>query len=309
MTTGSLLLLLLTSGALLNIASTFESLDLYEDETEDVPREFEPLDRWTALRRYLARNRENRRDAEDEFENWQGRWMPDRPGQPTPPPKVFGKDTHDLHGVPMGQPSDQCDDAKTNLTMDWDYSPVNYTCFDSKIVPDRNLSPKLYCEMIPKSYVALHKCMNEKLEYDDDIPLFGTHRPLWPAYGEYKFLPKQRWLHSLEHGAIVMLYHPCANPLEVKRLKSLLTRCLRRHIITPYNLLSEEQPLALLSWGCRLTMSHVNPVIVSKFIQEYALRGPESIPEDGDFKEYLQLPARTVSDKLDSVLCPQNLEF
>lgn len=30
-------------------------------------------------------------------------------------------------------------------------------------------------------------------------PFFsGTHRALWPIYGEYKFLPKQRWLHSME---------------------------------------------------------------------------------------------------------------
>lgn len=38
-----------------------------------------------------------------------------------------------------------------------------------------------------------------------------------------------------------MLYHPCANPLEVKRLKSLIKGCLRRHIITPYNLLEEDR--------------------------------------------------------------------
>jgi len=26
----------------------------------------------------------------------------------------------------------------------------------------------------------------------------GSHRPAWARYGEYKFLPKQRWLHNLE---------------------------------------------------------------------------------------------------------------
>lgn len=26
------------------------------------------------------------------------------------------------------------------------------------------------------------------------------HRPLWPVYGEYLFVPPQRWLHSVEHG-------------------------------------------------------------------------------------------------------------
>lgn len=32
-----------------------------------------------------------------------------------------------------------------------------------------------------------------------------------------------------------MLYHPCANPLEVTRLKNLLRSCLWRHVITPCN--------------------------------------------------------------------------
>jgi len=26
----------------------------------------------------------------------------------------------------------------------------------------------------------------------------GTHRPLWAQYGEYKFVPRQRWVHNLE---------------------------------------------------------------------------------------------------------------
>lgn len=69
----------------------------------------------------------------------------------------------------------------------------------------------------------------------------GTHRPLWPKYGEYGFVPKQRWLHSLEHGAIVMLYHPCANKNEVQLLRKIVKGCLYRHIITPYNLLPQER--------------------------------------------------------------------
>lgn len=69
----------------------------------------------------------------------------------------------------------------------------------------------------------------------------GTHRPLWAKYGSYKFLPKQRWIHNLEHGAVVMLYHPCANRLEVNILRNLVEKCLYRHVITPYNLLTPER--------------------------------------------------------------------
>ncbi|XP_076244050.1 uncharacterized protein LOC143185172 [Calliopsis andreniformis] len=269
------------------------------------------LDKLRLLRDYVYRNGENRRNINDEFENWRGRWLPERPDDPIPPPKVFPKDSdavvhglETLHGVPMGQPSVDCDDAKTNLTMDWDGSPIDYTCYGKKLVPDKETIPIQYCERIPKNYVAIHKCMHERIDYDDNIPLYGAHRPLWPIYGEYKFLPKQRWLHSLEHGAIVVLYHPCANPLEVKRLKNLVSSCLRRHVITPYNLLNEDRPLALVSWGCRYTMSYVNPHLATAFIREHALRGPEGIPRDGDFNEGLLHQAETVSDLEDTKLCP-----
>lgn len=69
----------------------------------------------------------------------------------------------------------------------------------------------------------------------------GTHRPLWPKYGEYKYVPKQRWLHNLEHGAIVMLYHPCADEREIAKLKRIIQKCLFRHIITPYNGLTTDR--------------------------------------------------------------------
>lgn len=45
------------------------------------------------------------------------------------------------------------------------------------------------------------------------------HRPLWARYGEYEYCPVQRWLHNVEHGAIVGLYHPCADPEEVLLLR------------------------------------------------------------------------------------------
>jgi len=40
-------------------------------------------------------------------------------------------------------------------------------------------------------------------------PSTGRHRERWPKFGEYEFLPEQRWLHSAEHGAMVFLYNPC----------------------------------------------------------------------------------------------------
>ncbi|KOC62584.1 hypothetical protein WH47_04245 [Habropoda laboriosa] len=297
------------------VATNVANDDFHGDNYIEEDLQNVDFDRLRLLRKYAydTQNGENRRNVnDDELENWKGRWMPDRPNDPIPPPKIFPKKeqtsdfqaSQSMHGVPMGYISVHCDDAKTNLTVDWDGNPSSYTCYDKRIVPDRNTVANMYCERIPKYYVAMHKCMYEEIQYDDDIPVFGSHRPLWPVYGEYKFLPKQRWLHSLEHGAIVMLYHPCANPLEVRRMKNLLTGCLRRHVITPYDLLDEHRPLALVSWGCRLTMSYVNPELVIGFVREHALRGPEEIARDGAFVEGLLRQAKTVSDLEDTILCP-----
>ncbi|XP_006621423.1 uncharacterized protein LOC102680815 [Apis dorsata] len=288
--------------------------EFLDDDYEEDPRNFD-LNRVDSFREYVfGRDGENRRNIiNDELEDWPGRWMPDRPNDPTPPPKIFPKisqtTVQSLHGIPMGYSSQNCDDAKSNLTMDWDGNPIVHTCYDKRIVPNRSTTAIMYCVLMPKYYVAMHKCMYEKIEYDEVVPVYGTHRPLWPVYGEYKFLPKQRWLHSLEHGAIVALYHPCANPMQVRRLKSLLAGCLRRHVISPYNLLDESHPLVLISWGCRLSMSYVNPELVIEFIREHARRGPEEISKDGDFVEGLLHRAEIVSDIDDTILCPNAHTF
>lgn len=64
------------------------------------------------------------------------------------------------------------------------------------------------------------------------------------------------------------------------------------------------QPLALLTWGCRLTMSYVNPTIVKHFVRVKALRGPERLSNDGYFQDQLLSKAELVFDKDDSILCP-----
>lgn len=86
--------------------------------TKDENRRFNLLDLYQT---YLKNNKGNRRDIGDEFENWSGRWMPDRLGDPTPPPKVYpySKQSNDEsmveHHQNMGQISSDCDDAKVDI--------------------------------------------------------------------------------------------------------------------------------------------------------------------------------------------------
>ncbi|XP_044270695.1 uncharacterized protein LOC123015176 [Tribolium madens] len=243
-------------------------------------------------------------------DDWHGGWFPYAPDVGTDPNPVFTirKNMYDpKHGVVMGVKDPHCDDAKTNLEIDWDYNPVNHSCFifnRRQFFESRSdIHPVHSQDYIPKSYSAPHKCMSESINYNVIVPTFGTHRPLWAKYGEYKFLPRQRWVHNLEHGAVVMLYHPCADKNEVNFLRKLVKKCLYRHVITPYNLLSAQRPLALVTWGHRLEMSKVAPKIVVDFIRKHALKGPEHTARDGQYDLMLEEHSEVVSDLKDQELC------
>ncbi|XP_074028435.1 uncharacterized protein isoform X2 [Leptinotarsa decemlineata] len=240
-------------------------------------------------------------------EYWAGRWFPHSASETDQNPLVLSKKSHSHdHGIIMGKEDSSCDDAKTNLAIDWFMNKANFTCLDDKklFLPQSIVHPIHTVEHIPAAYSAAHKCMNESIEYTESIPTFGTHRPLWAVYGEYTFVPKQRWIHNLEHGAVVMLYHPCANKNQVKLLKSIVKSCLYKHVITPHSELSYDRPLALVTWGHRLEMSKVSTSVAVEFIKKYALNGPEKTTKDGQYSWMLEERSKIVSDLDDTNLCP-----
>lgn len=73
-----------------------------------------------------SHNKENRRNIDNDLENWTGRWMPDRPDDATPPPKILPNNkrlyeyesiTEYPHDMYMGHVSPECDDARVNITF------------------------------------------------------------------------------------------------------------------------------------------------------------------------------------------------
>ena len=54
-------------------------------------------------------------------------------------------------------------------------------------------------------------------------------------------MPRERWLHNIEHGAVVMLYDPCVLDSEVNKLRKIVRSCIKKHVITPTTFLSRER--------------------------------------------------------------------
>jgi len=159
-----------------------------------------------------------------------------------------------------------------------------------------------------------HRCMEKAIAYKKNvIPVAGTHRPVWPVYGEYKFVPPQRWIHNLEHGGLVFLYHPCADQKLVEEMRRLVTGCLRRHVITPSRRLRPQRPFALVTWGCYLNFGKFEEAGIVDWIRNNAIRkeGLQAAPEfkvwkDGDYDHLLKEKAKSVTDEQDSDICPQS---
>lgn len=131
----------------------------------------------------------------------------------------------------------------------------------------------------------------------------GAHRQLWLEYGEYDYAPKQRWIHNLEHGAIVFLYHPCANKRQLNKFRKIVKGCLYRHIITAYEKLDPDRPFALVAWGKSLEMSYMVREHVVGFIRLNAIQAPERIGKNGQYNGGIIERAKSVSDD-DQNLCP-----
>uniref|UniRef100_A0A4W5Q6Q5 Tumor protein p53 inducible protein 13 n=1 Tax=Hucho hucho TaxID=62062 RepID=A0A4W5Q6Q5_9TELE len=116
-------------------------------------------------------------------------------------------------------------------------------------------------------------CMDTPITYNHTIPNSGAHRTVGAESGEYLYCPPQRWLNNLQHGATVLLYHPCA-PVRQRDLLSVLGHfCLSDYIITPHPDLSKHRPLALVSWGRTLELSHVTTSEVCDWLQLTAAHG------------------------------------
>lgn len=91
---------------------------------------------------------------------------------------------------------------------------------------------------------------------------------------------------------------------QVAQLKSLVKRCLFRHIITPYLNLTRERPIALVGWSASLEMSTFDFNLGKNFIKFYARTGPERVFRDGQYHHMLIDKAKYVTNVIDSELCP-----
>lgn len=134
---------------------------------------------------------------------------------------------------------------------------------------------------------GIHIDEPDVITYEDVPPAAGPHRGMWGAWGEYEFMPPQRYIHNLEHGGVVMLYHPCAASEVVDQLRAYAQGRpdddggAFRWILTPYPDLPSTVAVAV--WGKVYSSHCVDVDEITDFVDQNYRTAPEDVGRDGTY--------------------------
>lgn len=153
------------------------------------------------------------------------------------------------------------------------------------------LRPDASCPVVidtPELLPSPHVPEGSALQFNSNPPASGAHFPVWAAFQEYdQPVPRGYWLHSLEHGAIVLLYkcdQPGGCPSIVEGLRQVRDsvqtdpRCdpaVRvRVVITPDPEL--DVPVAAAAWGWTYKADCLDVPTLQAFARDRYAQGPEN---------------------------------
>jgi len=167
----------------------------------------------------------------------------------------------------------------TDPKYDFPHKDISYSPTCKSDLYQKESASKFVKYLPTITEMMYHMEENENMfNYKSDIPNNGPHKAMWAAFGEYTYLPPTRYLHNLEHGGILFLYHPCTNKNQVNRFKTIAKNCLWKHLISTWDKgLSKEYPFAVVAWGHTMLVGNIELENVSKetvnFVIEHAWKG------------------------------------
>ena len=147
--------------------------------------------------------------------------------------------------------------------------------------------PTIRHDELPAGVAAKHVPDNEPIVYPIEPPTLGDHRGVWAKWGEYSYLPPQRFVHNLEHGGIVFLYDPCVPDVVVNALRTFARGFAGdasgdfRWVMTPYPGL--DTPVAVLAWGWAWMSDCVDVDAMTTFIRAHYRQATEDVPHPGTY--------------------------
>jgi hypothetical protein len=126
---------------------------------------------------------------------------------------------------------------------------------------------------------GLERAHDENVDYTGSAlpPVGGLHSGIWQNCGIYdEPIAAKNAVHSMEHGAVWVTYHPDLPAGDVDKLQDFV-RGEPYVLLSPYDGL--KSPVVLSAWGIQLEVDEANDDRIGTFIERYE-RGPQT-PEPG----------------------------
>jgi len=134
-------------------------------------------------------------------------------------------------------------------------------------------------EMVPQAGIRTHIPEDEEPVYSSNPPVTGEHYARWARYGVYTdTLPRGFWVHNLEHGAVIFIYRPDADPALIEAL------------LRVYNAIPDDPEC-----GHRRTIVTPDPLLDAPWA--VTVTGPEPNPGGGDFGFGFFIKADCIQDE------------
>ncbi|MPZ71536.1 MAG: DUF3105 domain-containing protein [Actinobacteria bacterium] len=123
------------------------------------------------------------------------------------------------------------------------------------------------------------KHTSETVNYEMIPPVQGLHAGTPAACGVHSTqVPNEAFVHSLEHGAVGLLFDPTrAAPEDIKELEALVAEAERNVLSAPYE--GMQPVFSIASWGARMDLEELDIAAVEEYIDTFAGKGPEPAQE------------------------------
>lgn len=129
-------------------------------------------------------------------------------------------------------------------------------------------------------YLGLARDHDEDVGYDTSAglpPAGGIHSARWQNCGIYdEPVESKHAVHSLEHGAVWLTYHPELPEAQVTKLRE-MARGQAFVLMSPF--VDQASPIALTAWGLQLQVENASDGRIPNFMKMYQA-GPQT-PEPG----------------------------